>query len=742
MNERSLIDPPSDSTGRELWTDAYLPIERPLPTAQQQPMLDVAWIRGVLFRQRWLIGGITLAAVLLGFVVTLLMTPIYQATATVRISPWGNTIVEGQEAEAPIVSASEVDNFLQTQVAVVQSRSLAEIVAADLEPGSLARLLSPDIDQSRPQGASDESWTQTKLQYAAQALQSGVTAQVPGVATIIAVSYRSDDPVLAAEIVNKYVDAFAQADVRRNLDSNAYAREYLLEQIDAVRQRLREAEQAANTYARDVGLIAPAPTTEYAEGGSTVTASNLAQINVTFADARAKRIAAEQKWQAVRDIDPLRLPEVQASGAIQTLLAEKAKLNGELSVLRQRYDDQFPVIVDIKSRIELLDGEIDRTAGDIKETLRNDFEIARRQEGALASELDNITEDALVQQNETIKYDELQREASALRLQLNSLLEQYNARTTAANVQSGTITPLDKAIVPGGPVSPNMTKNLLIAFVLGAAFAGGLALVREIFVDAFRRPEDVEDRLGLPILGVTPHVKNDELEEQGSDNFSGLMESYSSIRSALDYIVPHDGAIVQLTSSQAGEGKSTTALILAELFARLGRKTLLVDMDLRKPSLVKLLEMDKPKVGTGEVLLGRASFEEAKIEGVHAGLTILPVASTPPDPVLLLASGRLPSFLEEVRKDYSIILLDTSPVLGIADAPEISRSVDYTVFVVEANRTSFAQARTATSRLAKVGARLTGAVLTKYKPLEAGADYKYEEYYRYGQRRGSQSEAA
>jgi capsular exopolysaccharide synthesis family protein len=320
-----------------------------------------------------------------------------------------------------------------------------------------------------------------------------------------------------------------------------------------------------------------------------------------------------------------------------------------------------------------------------------------------------------------------------LRGQLSSLLDRYNSISTAANVQTGQISILDNAVVPRSAVSPDILQNMLLAIVLGFAAAGGLALVREIFVDQFRRPEDITDRLGIPVLGLTPHVKSEDLERQEANQFSSLMESYASIRSTIDFTVPRNGAVVQLTSSQASEGKSTTALILAELFARLGRRTLLIDCDLRKPSIVKLLDAEAGKNGIAEVLLGHATLEETLIKGVHENLQILPVAGIPPNPVELLSSVHFREFLEAQRKEYSIILIDSCPVLGLADAPQIAQHVDATIFVIEANHTSFAQAKTALQRLTHVGANVVGAIFTKYRALEAGSDYAYQyQYYQYG----------
>lgn len=734
MTDQPIVQAPEGPRqGRDLWVDGYLPPAYPEPLPPETSMFDTAWLRGALFRQRWLIGSTLVIALLAGLVMTLLETPLYQASATVRISPFGNFIVEGQEATAAIQSTSEIDSFLQTQAVVIKSRKIAGVVAEKLNASSRNALLGPDIDESRPPDRTDEQWERDKVQRAASVLRGGVSAVVPQDELVLTITFTHPDRVLAAEAANAYSEAYVESDTKRSVESNAYAREYLLEQIGEVREQLSEAEKASNAYARSAGIVTPDTVGSAGETGQTITGANLSSINQTVAEARAKRIAAEQKWRAVSNLPAAQLPEVQANSVVQTLTAEKAKLNGELTNLRERYNDQFPEIVDVQSRIALLDQQIATTAANVKAGIRNEFLIAQRQEAALSSELSNVTGEALVEQDEKIEFTNLERNAEALREQLKNLLDRYNQISTAANVQSGQLTLLDSAIVPGAPISPSLTKNLLIALVLGVAAAGGLALVREIFVDQFRRAEDIEDRLGVPVLGLTPYVKSDDIDGQEANQFSSLMEAYASIRSTIDFTVPRDGAVVQLTSSQAAEGKSTTSLILAELFARLGRKTLLIDCDLRKPSIIPLLDIAPKSQGIAEVLLGQASLESALIDDVHDNLHILSVSDIPSNPVELLSSLRFREFIEEQRQNYSMILIDSSPVLGLADAPEIAQNVDATIFVIEANRTSFAQARTAVKRLKGVGGNVIGAILTKYRALEAGSDYNYQyQYYQYG----------
>lgn len=732
MNERSIVEAP-DNSGGSVWVDQYLPATA-VDQAPKGPQLDTAWIRGALFRQRWLIATVLLIAVVAGVAITLLTPPTYQATATVRVSPWGNTIVEGQEVETEIFSASEIDSYMQTQINILQSRNLAEQVARELDFGKRTALLGADIDESRPANRTDAQWEEDKIKLSAQVLQGYVFAEAPNEAQIIAINVSSEDPALAAEIANGYAAAFVQSDVRRSLDSNAYARQYLLEQIEQVRSKLNEAELAANAYARSAGIVTQQTMgSGEEEGSSTIVGSNLASVNQTFAAVRANRIAAEQKWRAIANISAAQIPEVLNSPVVQGLTEERAKLNADLSVLRQRYNDEFPAIVDIRSRLSFIDQQIERTGADIKSSIRSEYLVARQQEQAMESELGSVTSEALVEQDKKIEFTGLERNAEAMREQLKSLLDRYNQINTASNLQSSSITTLDTATVPGSPVSPSLTRNLMIAVVLGLAMAGGLALVREVFVDQFRRGEDIEDRLGLTFLGQTPFVKNEDLESEEANQFSTLMEAYASIRSTIDYAVPRKGAVVQFTSSQASEGKSTTSLILAQLFARLGRKTLLIDCDLRKPSVHALLDIERPAAGLAEVLLGHVSFDEAKIETVRDNLTILSVAGIPPNPVEIVSSLAFRNFIETRRNEYSLVILDSSPMLGLADSAEIAKVVDATVFVIEANRTSLAQARTSVNRLRAVGANILGGVLTKYRALEAGSDYSYQyQYYQYG----------
>jgi polysaccharide biosynthesis transport protein len=731
MNDRSIINAPEPDP-RGAWLDAYMP-EGQLAAYQPRPQLfNMATVRGIVFRQRWLIGGVIAAALIAGLIVTLLATPMYEARAKVSVEPYGVYILEGQDVDQG-VSPTQIYDYLATQVEVIKSRSLAQVVAADLNLAERYDVLGKDVDERRPPNMSDEEWRQKKLTMAAGILAGSVTSEVPSDNWVIPIGFRSANPALAAELANAYADAFVASGSRNSVEDNQYALTYLKEQIELTRASLAEAEGSANDYARNSGIIVqPNPAGEEGGSGVTLKTANLANINQRVTDARAARIEAEQRWRSIQNLPAAQLPEVQSNAVLLGLVSERTAKLAQLADLRQRYNDEFPQVVNLRAQIAILDDQINKSSADIKATVRNEYTVARNREQALEVELGSLTSDSLVEQDQKVQLSALDREAQALRDQLKVLLDRYNQINSAAKVNRGAVSKLDSATVPGSPYAPDITKNMLLALVFGIAAAAGLAVLRETLDDRIRSLEDVEDRIGLPLLGHTPHIAERDIEAEGTNRFSTLMEAYSSIRAAIDFTLPRNRNVIQLTSSQASEGKSTTAVILAELFASLGRKTLLIDADLRRPSVARLLDIERPKVGLVEVLLGHVDLEAAVVKGVHDNLEILPIGEIPPNPAEIMASNAMRDFLAKQRENYSLIIIDSSPVLGLADAPMLSRLVDGTIFVLEANKVPFGQARSAVRRLKFAGANMLGVILTKYRALEAGETYSYQyEYYRY-----------
>lgn len=709
-----------------------------LPATQQPAvqLLNISLVRGILYRQRWLVAGVVFAALTIGLMVTLLITPMYEAKSRVSIEPFGEQVVEGQKGGIP---GALVYQYISTMVERIKSRQMAEVVVDELKLVDRQDLLGKDVDKNRAPGLSDEQWRKSKRQLAVSTLEESLNVTNSGGSLIIDIGFRSENPVLAAEIANGYANAFVTSETRTSVESSRYALSYLTQQIEKTRARLQAAEEASNEYARSRGIIVQpigGVQEENASSATTLIGSKLAAINQSYIAARAARIAAEERWRTVQSLPALQVPDVLSNGSLQSLVRDLTDKRAQLAELRQRYNDDFPQITSLRVQIDSINGQLERGAKEIKANIRNELTIARNQEDALSRELGELTGATLGEQDQKVKLSVLDREAGALRNELNTLLDRYNTVNSAANVKPGTLQTLDLATVPDTPYSPNLLRNLTIALAIGVALAAVLAVFRETFDDRIRSLEDVEDKLGLPFLGHTPYVADRDISLEGSNRFSALMEAYSSIRAGIDFSLPRTANLLQLTSSQAGEGKTTTAVVLAEMFASFGRKTLLVDADLRRPSVAKLLGLERPKVGLVEVVLGHVELEDAIVRGVHENLDILPVGEMPPSPTEILGSKEFEDFVQSCRDKYSMVIFDSCPIMGLADGPMLSRLVDASIFVLEANTLPFSRARTAIRRITAAGGKTIGAVLTKYRALEAGQSYDYQyTYYQYGPRK-------
>jgi succinoglycan biosynthesis transport protein ExoP len=694
-------------------------------------LLDLSLIRGFLWRQRFILVGVTAVILILGYVVTVLTQPLYTATATVRVDPEGGEIIEGQEMLD--LRGSDMVRYTQTLSAVLQSRSMAYQVVDKLKLASDPSFMG---DAAAPKNA-DAKTLASRREAAASRVRGGLSVNNPSTDRIMAISYQSEKPAEAARIANAYVDAFVTDDLRRSFEKNAYAQQYLADQIAKTRAELTAAERRAISYARANKIVSPSLLGGVSQQGTTdsnipqtVTASNLASVNSAYTAATTRRIAAEQRWRAVAGVSPERLPEVQQNPTYQNLVAARAKAASEAADLRTRYGDNYPRIVELNAQINTLDRQLSKTASDIKDGLRQTYEVAAKEEGALSGELNKVSSETLDEQDRRVAFNQMDRSVTALSTQLQSLLERYNQISSAANLKPGTITKLDAAMVPGAPSSPNLFKNLIVALGLGLGLAVALAVLRDVLDDRLRSLEDVERKLDLHPLGATPLVQDGEVGELSLP----LAEAYSSIRTSIDFVLPErDHNVLMLTSSQASEGKSTTSVAIARRFAQLGRKVLLVEADLRKPSLNLQFGLPRAKKGFVEVLLGECKLEDALLEQLTPNLDVLPVGAIPSNPTDVLSSAPIEDFIARYRQEYSMIIFDAPPVMGLADAPLLSRQTDGVIFIIEANRAHFGQAKAAVRRLRAANANFLGVVMTKFRALEAGEAYDYHySYYTYG----------
>lgn len=735
MNQNSPL------TETRSWADRYLPTQTQAqaPGAQEDAkLIDIATIRGFLRRQRFVLGGVLLAALATGFLVTLLINPTYRATATLRIDPSKETIIEGQELTNQIGRNSR--DFMETLTAVTASRTVALQVATKLKLDSNATFLNLEEDQ--PQAGDTKALQQRRLNRAAGILMSNVVATNP-TGDIMAVSYLAGDPELATKIANAYAEALLKNDLQVGLQKNAYALNYLSEQIKTVRNKLALSERDAIAYARESRIISQSllgAADNSANSQSvpqTITASNLASVNANYTAARTKRIEAQQRWSTVVSQSASTLPEVQSNATIQSLIGQRSAKIAELAEMKTRYGSSYPPVLELQGEISGLTSQINKLSEDVKASIRQAYLTAVGQEKALSDELTSVSDQTLSEQNRRVQFNQLDRESKALATQLDNLLERYNQLAAASNIQPGTISLLDAATRSDTPVSPNLTKNMILAFILGGGLAVLIAIGIEVLDDKIHSVNDLQRKLGLKPLGQTPKIKG--LAGPRSDH--SLTEAYASIRAMLDFSLPAENHnVIMFTSSQPAEGKTTTAISLAIQSALRGQSVLLIECDLRKPSVSGQFNLPRPSKGLVEVLLGEATLEEALLNQEQANLDVLPVGKIRNDPVDVLTSKRFADFIGQMREKYDLVLLDSPPVIGLADAIVLARLSDGVIFVVNHNRAHSGGIKATVRRLRGTHANMLGAVLTQFDARDAGEDYYYySDYYSYGDQKSPQA---
>ena len=680
---------------------------------------NIAAIFHILWSWRWLVLGLTAAGIAAGVIITLLTTPLYRAAVKLELNP---PVVEVVENDQSLQRGSNDQAFLQTQYGLLKSRALAERVVQELN-------LASDPNLTNPQASRED-----RQRSATSILAGSVTVEPQQGSRLVDVEFVSADPALAARVANGYAEAFINSGLERRYQASSYARDFLQRQIGIVRQELENSERQLVAYAQQQGIIntsgggAPGGGAPGSDAG-TPTADSLNALNQELAQATARRIAAEQRFRQGR-----------ATTNTAEISERTSGLRNELATLRAQYEEQlgvfqadYPAMVQMRARMSSLEQAIRNEAGNVREgrtgTLQSDFQAAAAEERALQGRVQQLQGAVLNLRGRTIQYNILQRDVDTNRALYDALLQRFKEIGVAGGVGQSQASIVDRAEVPGGPFKPNLFFNLLAGLGLGLALGVCLALLLEFINDTIKSPDDVREKLGLAFLGGIPTSKNKVIDDL-ADNAAQISEAYFSTVTSLQFTT-ETGApkVLLVTSTRPAEGKSTTSWAIASSFARLGRKVLLIDADMRKPAFVTGGEKQD---GLANLLTNQDSVVDHVVhpEGSE-GLYLLPCGPLPPNPAELLSSPRLKAILDEASTHYDVVVIDSPPILGLADTPLLSSSANGVLMVIESGKTRTRAAVEALGRIRQAGANVVGAVLTRYKHDAMGYGYSYEAY-RYG----------
>lgn len=698
-----------------------------IPIIRQYVRIAVRW--------RYVILGSVVACVLLGLIATLLMTPKYTAEATVEISREANKVTDfqGVEREASV----QDQEFYQTQYGLLKSRSLAERVATQLrlvdDPKffELFGVSSTDPAFQIVNGRYPASGREARQRAAGGLLLKHVEISPTRLSRLVDISFTSPDPAFSARVANAWADGFIETNLERKIQATSYGRNLLQRQLAQFKEKLDESQRQLVAYASAQRIInIPGQNSDGRTSERSIVADDLAALNASLSQATADRIQAQARYEQLGRAGAS--TEALRNQAINSLRQKRAELAAEYERLMTQFEPGYPSAVAVRSQITQLDRSIAREESRVSGSMLADYREAEERERALRAKVDQLKSSFLDLRRRSIQYNIYQQEVDTNRALYDGLLQRFKEIGVAGGVGVNNVSVVDPADVPSQPSSPRLLINMAASLLAGLALGALAAFALEHIDEAIADPAEVERRLGLPLLGAVPKVEEGTPKDALLDRKSDLFDAYLAVQTNLafttEYGVPRSFAV---TSTRPAEGKSTTALALATTLARAQRRVILVDGDMRSPSIHHLGGVDHDR-GLSNFLAGQDNLEALVFPMHDLGFTAMSAGPIPPNAAELLTGNRLSLLIQRLLENYDHVVIDSPPVMGLADAPLIASKVEGVIYAVESHGIRSSMVKTALARLNSAHARVIGGVLTKFEARKAHYGYGYEYGYGYG----------
>ncbi len=688
----------------------------PLETPPAASGLALGELLQILSDRRRLIFAAGALGLILGIIASLLMTPLFKATALLELNDQTSQMLQGAAGGTVQPVRSGNQELLGTQIGLLRSAILAKRVVEDLNLAA-----QPDY------GGEVGNREQRTKRAVAIVIGNTEVEQVKG-SLLFQVRQTAKNPVMAANIANGLAKSSIASNLERRYDASSYARKFLSDQLARSKAALEDSERNLNAYSINSGVFRAQSLTvdgKTTEGG-TLAQEDLSALNSALNAARIKRIAADQAFRN-SSVD---FASDQASN-MGLLIAQQASLQADYDEKAKIFKPDYPAMLELKARLSAVSANITkergRTSGNKRAELKGEADAAARVEAQLEARVSQSKGEVQSERGRSTQYSILQRESDTNRALYDALLQRYKEIGVAGGIGESNVSLVDPAEPPGGPFRPRLSVNALVGLMLGLAAGVGLAFALHLLFDAIIDPADVRNKLHIPVLGVVPMDTEDRtMMEALADRKSDISEAYYSVRTALKFSQPKGAPHTLLvTSTRPGEGKSTSAYAIASSMARLGSKVLLIDADLRKPTFVSSRSDGyglAHLLGTEEVLADYV--ESTQVEN----LALLPVGRFVGSAAELLSSNRLPAIIAEARGTYEMVVIDGPPVLGLTDAPLLGSAAEATALVVESRMSRTSNVAEMIRRLTESGSKIIGVILTKVTATGAGYGYSYYSY--------------
>jgi len=693
--------------------------------ADEEEVLDLLAYWRVIQRRKWGVLGLTVFLTLLVAVVVFMMTPVYSSTVTLLV----------EQDKAKLLSIDEIysgvssdQTHYQTQVELLQSNALMEAVADRLkltnnplfDPRAQHSMLK-DMLASLGSGATKVN-EQDIHKHVVAALAGMVSVEGSKKSQLIKVSVSSSDPQLAATIANTIADVYIEADLEARYKRTQKATDWMNSHLTSLKAKLEQSERALQDYREQHNLI---DTKELSLSGA---AGQLEVMLKSLVEARMVRAQAKSNLDQVSRSkgNELSMPVVQRNPLVASLMGTVSDQERKVSELANRYGSLHPKLVQAQAELKQAKRNLQIQVADVVKGLEHEYEVARLNESALAGAVAESKQSIQGTNRKEFELTTLEREVKSNRDLYDMFMGRLKETSTASDLQSVVARVVDPAIVSDVPIKPNKRMVVSLAFVLSLMLGIAVAFMLEYLDNTVRSSEDAERKLGLPLLAAVPMVdlpagKSAGLQYRDAPK-SLFAESIKTIRTGILLSgIDHPKKTLVVTSSVPGEGKSTLAIDLALAHAQT-KNVLLIDGDMRRPSIARVLGLNNTHPGLSMLVLGMEKLENCvyRIEG--STLDVLTAGSIPPNPLELLLSEKFKELLAELGEKYDIVIIDSPPVQLVSDAVVLSSMATGVVFVLKADATPFQLARRAIQTLQRGGASMFGIVLNQ-------ANFRNEEYY-------------
>lgn len=675
----------------------------------------------IIHSHKWSIIGIALLFVLVVFK----QRPVYQATASLLIEPESTRIVQIED----VYAVSGDDAYYRTQVEILKSRALAARVIDKL---SLAD--NPEFLPQKDSGWSFRlNWREWFAAWLPAADEGAPDPEAEALAArealigdfldrlkvapvrntrFVRISFEAHDPALAALIANTLADTYIESDLDARLEMTKKATAWLASRLEELKKKLRVSEQALQAYREKEKLIDSG-------GVGTLTAEQLQDLRQNLVVAEQERIRAQAAVSQVRaakgDPDKLSsIPAVLNDPVVSSLKGAEVDAERRLKILAKRYGAKHPKMAAARADLQEARAAVRKRVSSVIASLVKEYQVALTNERAIRASLENAKDEMQSIHRKSYQLNVLEREVDSNRQLYEMFLRRLKETSQAGDLQKANARIADPAAVPVVPVKPKKRQIVSIAGVLGLLFGIGLAFLLERLDNTFKRASDVEERLGLPLLGAVLHLKlgkgETPLDYARSHPQSRFAESIRTVRtSVLLSGLDEPYKVIVITSSVPGDGKSTLAMNLADSLGEM-HKVLLIDADLRRPTVATTWGLDRKAKGLSEFLSQSANASECVHQLDERNVYVMPSGVVPPNPLELLSSRRFKEALDTLGRTFDHIIIDSAPALAVSDALVLSRNASGVIYVIKADSTPYPAAQEGIKRLRHYKAHLIGAV--------------------------------